>query len=145
MRTTRTPEIVAPNDVVTVMAMPDRVAAGAARRGVVVAAGLAVGWAPVAGGGAPVAAGFAGDGAAGAGAGAGFCGDGAGVWACTPATITPDRTKLNSTLRIGLIIVRSTGIIPDGRQGYPEETVARGFYRAGIERNPWNLIRLKPA
>jgi len=34
---------------------------------------------------------------------------------------------------------------PDGRQGYPEGTGRARIARSGIERNPWNLNRFRPA
>jgi hypothetical protein len=107
------------------MAIPDRVDAGAAaRRGAgVVVAGF---WVAGAGAGAGVAgAGAEGFWVVGAGAaadgGAGFCCAGAaGACANVSQGVRPARRQLNkNTFRIGSIIVRSMGIIPNGRQGYP--------------------------
>ena len=103
------------------MAIPDRADVGAGvRRG----AGVVVAGFWVAGAGAGVAgAGAAGFWVvgAGAGAGAGFCGAGvAGACANVSQVMRPARRQLNNnTFRIGSIIVRSMGIIPNGRQGYP--------------------------
>lgn len=101
------------------IAIPDRADVAGARRGAGVVAGFCVAGAGVAGAGA---AGFwvAGAGA-GVGAGAGFCCAGAaGACANVSQVMRPARRQLNNnTFRIGSIIVRSMGIIPNGRQGYP--------------------------